>query len=93
MLLFCQGVAFLVTSAQLEIIDKKEGTNYGAYCQIACSISDEQGNVFEAVTYTVKRKNEFVKPSRKYLKVVEEGYQAFGLNLTQLHEAAGYSAP
>jgi hypothetical protein len=83
-----QGVAFLVTPAQLKMIDKKEGANYGAYRRMDCSVSDEQGNVFEAVTYTVRCKNGFVEPSRKYLDVVRAGYQTFGLDLTQLREAA-----
>ena len=63
------------------LLDAKEGAPY-VYEKIEITVIDENGKTFDAFTYAVTSKNkvEYVKPNQKYVGIVSDGYEEFGIS-------------
>ena len=63
------------------LLDAKEGAPY-VYEKIEITVIDENGKTFDAFTYVVTSKNkvEYVKPNQKYVGIVSDGYEEFGIS-------------
>ena len=62
------------------LLDAKEGAP-SVYEKIEITVIDENGKTFDAFTYVVTSKNkvEYVKPNQKYVGIVSDGYEEFGI--------------
>lgn len=63
------------------LLDAKEGAP-SVYEKIEITVIDENGTTFDAFTYVVTSKNkvEYVKPNQKYVGIVSDGYEEFGIS-------------
>ena len=63
------------------LLDAKEGAP-SVYEKIEITVIDENGKTFDAFTYVVTSKNkvEYVKPNQKYVGIVSDGYEEFGIS-------------
>ena len=64
-----------------DLLDAKEGAP-SVYEKIEITVIDENGKTFDAFTYVVTSKNkvEYVKPNQKYVGIVSDGYEEFGIS-------------
>jgi len=85
-----EGMLFLPTETGWKHIDSKEGSpDY--YAQKEVLVQTVSGKIISALTYVVnpeKREHEFIKPTEKYAKLVEEGMISLGLNPNGQNAAA-----
>ncbi len=68
---FCCGVVFDVTQTDLDILDVKEGVEYGSYRQITLPNG--------MITYKVVKKENFVQPSDEYIDLIIQGANYYDL--------------
>ena len=63
------------------LLDAKEGAP-SVYEKIEITVIDENGKTFDAFTYVVTSKNkvEYVEPNPKYVGIVSDGYDEFGIS-------------
>ncbi|MCC6933025.1 MAG: gamma-glutamylcyclotransferase [Deltaproteobacteria bacterium] len=85
-----RGALFAASDKALAALDEKEGVSSGCYRRKKVKVIDGDGNFIEALTYCVRedRRESFVEPSEEYLKIVQAGYERFGIPLGQLSAAA-----
>ena len=64
------------------LLDAKEGVSAHVYEKIKITVIDEGGKTSDAFTYVVRSRNkvEYVKPNQKYVGIVSDGYNEFGIS-------------
>jgi cation transport regulator ChaC len=67
------GVLYLVTSAELERLDRTEGVESGYYRRVEVDVVDRDGNVVRAWTYLSPHAVVGRKPSPRYIGLLLEG--------------------
>lgn len=68
---FCWGVVFDIAQQDLDILDVKEGVEYGSYRQLILPNG--------MITYEVMKKENFVKPHVDYVDLIIDGARHYGL--------------
>ena len=72
------GAIYEISERDLRRLDKHEG--YPAlYTRVNITVTNEFGDLIEAVTYTKIGQLEEAKPSREYLSAIQQGYRDWGI--------------
>lgn len=83
------GVAFRLTTAEFDFLDKTEGVDSGVYERVAAALRTEDGNALGAFTYRSRLITEGRKPSPRYMGLILEGAREHGLSdeyIRSLHD-------
>jgi gamma-glutamylcyclotransferase (GGCT)/AIG2-like uncharacterized protein YtfP len=81
------GVIFQVTDGDWDRLDEKEGAP-SVYERIETTAIDQSGQEVAVETYRVTEPKQFIEPSPKYLSVVRDGLESYGLATNALESAA-----
>jgi len=73
------GVAFLITAAQFDSLDRTEGVSFGAYARIPVSLSTADDDALAGYTYRSQHSAVGRKPSRRYIELILEGAREHAL--------------
>jgi len=72
------GAIYEVSERDLRRLDSYEG-HPGNYNRLKVTVSDEDGNPLEAVTYIKAGQLEETPPSKEYLAIIREGRRDWGI--------------
>ena len=80
---------FYANETGLELLKEKEGVPMH-YIKKEITVIDEVGNEIQAVTFVVapEKKENFVRPSKDYLRICKEGFEQLDIDTYQLMAAA-----
>ena len=90
------GVLFHLDAQSLAAMDIKEGVSANCYEQRIVNVCTPDGNVHEALTYTVvkgKRENRHIAPTEQYQRLVRAGLELRGLPTDDLENAIQDGGP
>jgi cation transport regulator ChaC len=73
------GVAYLVTAAEAEILDRTEGVAVGYYARRTVDVTAADGRIVTAFTYQSARGTTGRKPSPRYMGLILNGAREHGL--------------
>ena len=72
------GAIYEISEGDLRRLDKYEG-HPGSYQRLNITVSDEDGEPIEAVTYIKSGQLEETPPSKEYLVIIQQGYRDWEL--------------
>ncbi len=72
------GAVYELSDQNLRRLDKYEGYP-GAYDRLNVKLSDEYGELVEAITYIKAGQVEETRPSPEYLSIIQQGYRDWGI--------------
>ncbi len=72
------GAVYELSDQDLRRLDKHEGYP-GAYDRLNVRLSDEYGELVEAITYIKAGQAEETRPSPEYLSIIQQGYRDWGI--------------
>ncbi len=73
------GVAFQLTHADADRLDRTEGVHRGVYDRVAVELLDTAGRRFDGFTYGSRHSRPDRKPSARYLGLILSGARRHGL--------------
>jgi len=73
------GVAYLITTAQADRLDRTEGVHMGAYARVPVMVESDGDELIEAFTYRSHRTCEGRKPSARYMELLLGGARTHSL--------------
>ena len=77
------GGVYEISQKCLSALDAREGYHVGIYDRHNVVVSTERGDVVEAVVYVKIEQSEETRPSWKYLAAIKQGYEDWGVCLSQ----------
>ncbi len=72
------GAVYELSDQDWRRLDKHEGYP-GAYDRLNVKLSDEYGELVEAITYIKAGQAEETQPSPEYLAIIQQGYRDWGI--------------
>lgn len=79
------GAIYVISKEELEVLDTLEGYP-DLYDRIKVEVSDERGNTYEALAYTMMEKD-LQSPPEHYYNLLLDGYRDWDLSMEKLEKA------